>query len=59
MLLSAARWEKAGIMMGLLKSEACFVRGKMTETYGLSTQCRLGHQPDTSRTPTDRILNSN
>lgn len=45
---------EGGIVTELLKSEARFVRGKMTETYGLSMQCRLGHQPDTSRTPTDQ-----
>lgn len=54
MFLSVAWWEKAGIVTELLKSEARLVRGKMTETYGLSIQCRLGHQPDTSRTPMDQ-----
>lgn len=42
MLLSVARSEKAGIVTELLKSEARFVPGKMTEMYGLGMQCSLG-----------------
>lgn len=53
-LVRAARWEKAGIVGELFESEARFVRGRTTATYGLSMQGRLGHRPDTSRTPTDQ-----